>query len=605
MLLAISQVQICKSILAPAALAFLLLPSFGNAQSFTISTVAGDGIQGYTGDNIPALQAELWAFSGIGLDRAANILVADTGNCRIRKVANGVITTVAGNGTCGFAGDASPAISAQLSYPRSVAMDAAGNMYIADTGNARVRKVDINGMITTIAGDGTLNYSGDGGPASLAELYDPWSIAADSAGNVFVVDRSNQRVRKIGTDGNINTVAGNGQQAYAGDGGSATAASLYVPDGVALDSAGNIYIVEAQSASVRKVNLQGIIQTVAGLGNGFGFGGDGGPATAAKLNDPQGVTVDLAGNIFIADEDNQRIREVTTDGIIHTVAGNGKQSFSGDGGPSTNSALFLPEGVVAAPGGTVYFVDSGNHRVRALTPTSIQPSSPCATNGAAGASVNDVQVMINEALGDAPPSDDPNGDGVSNVVDVEMVANAAIGKGCSVPNQFPAFFPLIPPSRSVAARPRNAIDLGAIDNLSAAAYGFKHEPGIAGQAIGSRRVDRTSAVHAQFFHEGTSTDLGTLGGVSSEALDVSRNSQIVGWAMTADGARHAFLWTAGTMVDLNAIASAGDGVVFVRAVGIDDMGHILAHGSNGHAYIVAAPTHNCGAVDRSLTVTAQ
>ena len=332
----------------------LLLPSLSNAQSFTISTVAGDGIPGYTGDNISALQAEIWAFSGIGLDRAGNILIADTGNCRIRKVANGIITTVAGNGTCAFAGDGSPAISAQLSYPRSVTMDATGNMYIADTGNARVRKVDVNGVITTIAGDGTLNYSGDGGPATLSQFHDPWSIVADAAGNIFVVDRSNQRVRKIGVDGNVTTVAGNGDQAYAGDGGPATAASLYVPDGVALDSAGNIYIVEAQSASVRKVNLQGIIQTVAGLGTGFGFGGDGGPATAAKLNDPQGVTVDRAGNIFIADEDNQRIREVTTDGIIHTITGDGKQEFLGRWRPfNQRQALNLPEGVVATPGGTV------------------------------------------------------------------------------------------------------------------------------------------------------------------------------------------------------------------------------------------------------------
>src|SRR5580704_9589733 len=152
MILTMPRVQSCKSILAPVALALLLLPLLGNAQSFTISTVAGDGVRGYGGDNGPALQAALWAFSGIGLDRAGNILIADTGNCRIRRVANGVITTVAGNGTCDFAGDGGPAISAELQYPRSVTMDAAGNMYIADTGNARVRKVDVNGIITTIAG---------------------------------------------------------------------------------------------------------------------------------------------------------------------------------------------------------------------------------------------------------------------------------------------------------------------------------------------------------------------------------------------------------------------------------------------------------------------
>lgn len=579
MILKIPYVQRCKSILAPLALASGLLASLGSAQTFTISTVAGDGIPGYSGDNGPAVQAAVFALSGLGLDRAGNLLIADTANCRIRRVANGIITTVAGNGTCDFAGDGGPAISAELQYPRGVAMDAAGNLYIADTGNARVRKVGLDGIITTIAGDGNLNYSGDGGPAILSEFHDPWSIAIDAAGNLFVVDRSNQRVRKIGIDGNVNTVAGNGNQAWAGDGGPATAASLYVPDGVALDSAGNIYIVEAQSASVRKVNLQGIIQTVAGQGTAFGFGGDGGPATLALLNDPQGVAVDLAGNIFIADEDNQRIREVTPDGIIHTIAGTGKSNFSGDGGPSGNSTLYLPEGIVAAPGGTVYFVDSGNRRVRALTPTTIQPSSPCAISGVTGASVNNVQAILNEALGDLQATDDPNGDGVSNVVDVQAVANAAIGRGCSVPNQFPAIFPLLPPSQSFATHARTAIDLGAADSLSPAAYGFKHERPIAGQAIGAHR----------FFHDGTSTELGTLGGPNSEALDFNRNGQVVGWSATAAGAHHGFLWTGSSMVDVNAFASAGDGVVFVRAVAIDEAGRILAHGSNGHAYLVSVP----------------
>jgi probable HAF family extracellular repeat protein len=217
--------------------------------------------------------------------------------------------------------------------------------------------------------------------------------------------------------------------------------------------------------------------------------------------------------------------------------------------------------------------------VRALTPTTIQPSSPCAISGASGASVNNVQAILNEALGDLQAVDDPNGDGVSNVVDVQVVANAAIGKGCSVPNQFPAIFPLLPPSQSFAKRVRTAIDLGAADNLSPAAYGFKRERPIAGQAIGAHR----------FFHDGTSTELGTLGGANSEALDFNRNGQVVGWAATADGARHAFLWTAGTMVDVNAFGSAGDGVVFVRAVAIDETGRILAHGSNGHAYLVSVP----------------
>jgi len=543
-----------EAIFSFAVLVCLAIPRFCAAQGYTINSVAGDGVQGYTGDNGPALQAELWAFSGVGLDRSGNILIADTGNCRIRRVVKGVIQTVAGNGVCGYSGDGIPATSSQLSFPRGVAVDAAGNMYIADTNNARVRKVDLNGNISTIAGDGNQNFSGDGGPATAAEVYDPWSIAVDGAGNVFFVDRSNQRVREIGADGNINTVAGNGVQAYAGDGGPATSASLYVPIGVALDLAGNVYIAESQSCTVRKVNLQGIIQTVAGVSDGtFGFSGDGGPATQAHLNDPEGLTVDTAGNIFIADEDNQRLREVTIDGIINTVAGNGTKNFAGDGGPSTNSAVDLPEGVAAGPGGTIYFVDSGNHRIRVLTPVSIVPGTACATNGNSSTAVADVQLMVNEALGVAMPLNDLNGDGVSNVVDVEIVSKAAIGLGCSAPFVLPASLPFMAPSPSVTARPGN--------NASTVA-GAPHN----------------------------ATDIGTLGGLTTIACGIDDIGQVVGTSDSGQSTEaacgsgpcvdsHAFRWQAGLMTDLGlpaATSAAGacswNKAVIGRAVAVNDSG---------------------------------
>ncbi|HEY4364654.1 MAG TPA: hypothetical protein VGN17_27060 [Bryobacteraceae bacterium] len=344
-----------------------LVPAAIWGQGFTINTVAGNGTQGYSGDNIPAVTAQIYALTQLTLDAAGNLYIADTGNHRIRKVTpDGTITTVAGNGNEGFFGDGGPALLAELDTPRGVAVDAAGNLYIADTANARIRKVSAGGVITTIAGDGNLGYSGDSGPAAQAEMYDPRQLALDTAGNLYLVDRSNQRIRKIATDGTITTVAGSGKQGYAGDGGLATAASLYVPDGMAVDAAGNIYICEAQSSTIRKVTTDGIIHTLVGTGK-FGFGGDGGPANLAQLNDPQGVAVDAAGNVYVADEDNQRIRMVTPDGIIQTIAGNGTRNFSGDGGPSVNSTISLPQGIAPGPNG-IYFVDQGNNRVRVLTP---------------------------------------------------------------------------------------------------------------------------------------------------------------------------------------------------------------------------------------------
>ncbi len=354
------------------AWAVCLVPLLVSGQGLTIATVAGNGGQGYFGDNGPAVNAEIYALAGLAVDAAGNIYIADTGNSRIRKVTpDGTISTIAGNGIPDFQGDGGPAVNAELNFPRAIAVDSIGTVYIADTGNARIRKISPSGIITTIAGDGNTSFSGDGGPAAQAELYDPWQLAIDAAGNLFVVDRSNQRIRKIATDGTITTVAGNGTQAYAGDGGKATSASLYVPDAVAVDAAGNLYISEAQSATIRKVTTDGIIQTLAGTGN-FGFAGDGGPALKGQFNDPQGVTVDAAGNVYVADEDNERIRLVTPDGTISTVAGNGTKSFSGDGGAAANSAVNLPEGLAAGPNG-IYFVDSGNKRVRVLlAPPSIK-----------------------------------------------------------------------------------------------------------------------------------------------------------------------------------------------------------------------------------------
>jgi hypothetical protein len=332
--------------------------------SGTISTVAGDGTQGFSGDGGPATNASLYEPNGVAVDAAGNVYIADPGNSRVRKVStSGTVTTVAGNGSPGFSGDGGPATNASLDGLRGVAVDAAGNLYIADWVNPRVRKVSTSGTITTVAGSGTYGFSGDGGPATDAGLSSPYGVAVDAAGNLYIADAGNSRVRKVSTSGTITTVAGSGTYGFSGDGGPATNAALSSPQGVALDAAGNLYIADAHNSRVRKVSTSGTITTVAGNGT-FGFSGDGGPATDAGLNSPVGVTVDAAGNLYIADSGNHRVRKVSTSGTITTVAGDGTFGFSGDGGPATNASLNIPYGVAVDAAGNLYIADPGNSRVR-------------------------------------------------------------------------------------------------------------------------------------------------------------------------------------------------------------------------------------------------
>ena len=272
-----------------------------------ITTVAGNGLMSSGGDNGPATSAGLLFPSGVAVDAAGNLYIADGGNNRVRKVTNGVITTVAGNGTQGFSGDNGPAASAQLNGPTDVGVDAVGNLYITDSQNIRIRKVS-NGVITTVAGNGTQGYSGDNGPATSAQLYYPQGVAVDAAGNLYIADHGNSRIRRV-TNGVITTVAGNGTADFGGDNGPATNAQLEYPNSVAVDSAGNLYIADTSNFRIRKVS-NGVITTVAGSGN-QGFSGDGGLAASAQLDAPVGVAVDSAGNLYVSD--NNRIRLMTFD----------------------------------------------------------------------------------------------------------------------------------------------------------------------------------------------------------------------------------------------------------------------------------------------------
>ena len=361
----------------------------GPTESFSITTVAGtgeigDGAGGFSGDGGPATAAQLNLPQGVAVDGAGNLYIADARNHRIRKVdASGIITTVAGTGEIGggaggFSGDGGPATAAQLNLPQGVAVDGAGNLYIADARNHRIRKVDASGIITTVAGTGEIGggaggFSGDGGPATAAQLNLPQGVAVDGAGNLYIADARNHRIRKVDASGIITTVAGTGEigggaGGFSGDGGPATAAQLNFPQDVAVDGAGNLYIADRL---ILKVDASGIITTVA--------------AGTGEIGD--GVAVDGDSNVYIVDRQAHRILKVDSTGARSTVVVRSfPGGFSGDGGPATAAQLNLPQGVAVDGAGNLYIADTYNHRIRKLTPM----TGPVAPGGSESFSISAV-----------------------------------------------------------------------------------------------------------------------------------------------------------------------------------------------------------------------
>jgi uncharacterized protein (TIGR03437 family) len=371
----------------PALFSFLLTSGLFAQTAGTINTIAGTGGALYSGDGGAATLAGLNVAVDVSADRAGNLYIADQYNHRIRKIAaDGIITTVAGTGIPGYSGDGGPAVNAQINTPTGVFADTAGNIYIAEPGNQRIRKVDPTGTITTIAGNGSQGYSGDGGPATSASLYNAVRVAVDPAGNVVIADQSNHRIRRVTPAGIITTIAGNGAGtpaagAFSGDGGQATAASLNNPTALAITPAGVIYIADQFNQRIRSVATNGIITTVAGNGTP-GFSGDGGPATAASLNYPGGITLDAAGNLYFNDDVNYRTRKIAAGtGVITTIAGNGTAGFGGDGGPATSASLNGNFGATVDASSNLYIADSTNNRIREVYGAGAPGATPTITSG--------------------------------------------------------------------------------------------------------------------------------------------------------------------------------------------------------------------------------
>ncbi len=329
----------------------------GSSDTYTPSTLdlfAGSITPGDTGDGGPAVQAQMDNPTGVAVDAKGNVYIADTNNHRIRKVdADGVITTVAGTGAAGFSGDGGPGTQAQLNRPMGIAIDEAGSLFIADTDNHRVRKVSPDGTIATIAGNGSTTYTGDGGPATEASLNSPYGVAVDASGDVYIADFNHHCVRKVSPDGLIITIAGNGYGGYSGDGGPATEALLHMPKDVAVGPNGNIFIADAYNCCIRKIDNSGKITTVAGNGI-MGVAAEGVPATETNLDSPASVAVDAQGNLYIADTANNKIHKVNVLGIINTLAGDGTIGIK-TGVPPKEGRTPFPLGIAVGPSSRVYF----------------------------------------------------------------------------------------------------------------------------------------------------------------------------------------------------------------------------------------------------------
>ena len=337
-----------------------------------LTRFVGTGESGYTGDGGPALQAKLRVPAGLFHDKKGNLYFADRDNHVVRKVdSEGIITTIAGTGTAGFDGDDGPATKAKLNHPSGLVLDSKGNLYISDRSNNRIRVVDSKGIIKTFAGSGLDGYAGDSGPALKAKIDKPFGLAIDKKDNLYIADRGNNRIRKVTPSGIITSVAGDGGFFFMGDNGPAYRASIAGPTGVAVDDKGNIYIADRNNNRIRVVDKLGMIRTVAGTGQ-QDYNGDAELARDTNLHLPFGLSLDSEGRLLVIDRSHYRIRRIDpAKGKVETVAGNGQKQFGGDGGPSKGANLNFPHGMAVDKEGTLIFSDKGHYRLRKINPAGI------------------------------------------------------------------------------------------------------------------------------------------------------------------------------------------------------------------------------------------
>lgn len=318
-----------------------------------------------------AARARLTSPAGVAVDPGGALYIADTGAHRIYRLdAGGRLELVAGTGKRGFSGDGGPALRGAIAAPRDLAFDRQGNLYFTDSYNHRVRRVSAEGVITTVAGTGRAGYSGDGGPAIQAALNNPQGVAVDRGGSVLVADTFNHVIRKVDAAGVITTIAGTMPPGFGGDGGPATKALLSIPHAVDVAPDGTIYLTDSGNSRIRAIDAAGTIRTVVGSGPqaglfSAGFKGDGGPATQAQIFSAVDLAFDAGGRLYVSDSGNNRIRLVE-DGVVRTIAGTGKAGFSGDGGPAAKAEINTPQKLAVGGSGEIYFADQANQRIRKI-----------------------------------------------------------------------------------------------------------------------------------------------------------------------------------------------------------------------------------------------
>lgn len=370
-------------------LGLLLAAGAVTAQQYNISTIAGVGtVQGYFGDTGPATSAQLDFPLRVTVDSKGNYYIVDFLTQVIREVSGGTISTIAGTGTYGFQGDNGPAIQAYLSDVHAIAVDSNLNVYLADTHNARIRKITTNGNIYTIAGNGTVGYAGDGGAATSAELTLPSGVAVDSTGNIYIADYGSATVRKVDSKGNISTIAGTGVWGFSGDGGPANKAQLAAPYAIKFDPAGNLYISDLGNTDIREITTDGNIHTVV---------------SNVGAND---LAVDGAGNIYFPDFLSNTVQKILPNGTQFAIAGSGQPGFSGDGGLGTSAQLNQPYGIAVDGSGNVYVADSGNQVIRLLTPVASSSISVVSAASSLGASIvpGEIVTIYGTGLGSSTPA---------------------------------------------------------------------------------------------------------------------------------------------------------------------------------------------------------